>query len=181
MVIFMKKLFHILWAILQIVIILYVLVITLFIVNRNSYGYTEIGNYQFSVIHKNNKNVISKAKVGDLLIIEKTHSIKKGNTIYYYSVNDNRYIIQSGIVKEVVGKGEDVLYQIEGDNQLSVVGNRVLGKKANRYSKLGYVIEYLEGKVGFLFFVLLPIMIIFVYHIYQLFIQIRYDEVNDKK
>ena len=174
----MRKVLNILWILLQILIIIYVVTVTIYIVNKNSYGYTKIGDYHFSIIHKNNKDIINNGKIGDLLIIKKTHDIGKNNIIYYYSVNGNKYVVHSGKVEEVIGKGKNSLYQLEGEAKLSVVDSRVLGRKVTRIPKLGKIIEFLESRIGFLFCVLLPIMIIFIYHIFQLFVQIRYDEVE---
>ena len=46
---------------------------------------------------------------------------------------------------------------------------------------MGKVLDVLESRFGFLFFVLLPIMIVFIYQVYQFIIVLKYDEVEEDK
>ncbi len=171
----MEKIINIIRIIIEIMIVFYVLLITIFMLSRNHFGYSELFGYQFHVIQDNNKDIVSKGEVGDLLIIKKDKTIKVGDTIYYYGIVDNRYVAFSGKVQEIKDKQ---IYQIEGDPTISVLAERVIGTETKKISKLGIILEFLESRFGFLFFVLLPIMVVFIYHIFQLFVYIRYDEVK---
>ena len=175
----MRKIFKWFFRVLQVIIIIYVLVITMFIINHNSFGYTEIGKYQFSVINKINKKYISNSKVGDLLVVKKSNDINKGDIIYYYGVYNNHYIVKEGMVNDIEGKGKNRIYTIDKENNLKIIYNKVLGKGHRLYHNIGKILEILESRMGFLFLVLLPIMVIFIYHVFQLFVHIKYDEVDN--
>ena len=178
---FMKKILKFIWNLLQILIILYVFLITLFIVKRNNYGYTEIFNYQFSVVDKSNIGNIKNSKLGDLVIVKKNTSIKVGDKIYYYGVKNQKYVVCEGVISSIEGDKKDKLYVLEGEENISLVSLRILGKKAIFLPHFGSLLKVLESHMGFLFFVLLPIMIIFIYQIFQLFVQVKYDEVDEKE
>ena len=106
-------------------------------------------------------------------------TINKGDLIYYYAVYSEKYIIKSDVVEEVKNDDYSSLYTIKDDkNSFNISSTKVLGKYATTYNKLGTVLDVIESKIGFLFLVLLPIMIIFIYQIYELVIVIRYERVD---
>ena len=174
----MKKMLKVGWKVLQVLIVLYVFLITLFIVKRNSYGYTEIFDYQFSIVEKSNSKNLKNSKVGDLVVVRKDSSVKVGDKIYYYGVQSHQYVVMEGVVSSIEGDKNNRLYALEGDIKTTIVSKRILGKKATFIHHFGGVLKVLESHMGFLFLVLLPIMIIFIYQIFQLFVQVKYDEVE---
>ena len=70
------------------------------------------------------------------------------------------------------------LYTVDDNGPVSIVGTRVLGKYSNTYSRFGSVLSILESRIGFLFCVLLPIMIVFIYQVYEFVMIIRYERVD---
>ena len=175
----MKKLLKWVWNIIEVIIIIYVIAMTAFILNKNKYGFTQFGDYVFSSVSlfdEKNNPTLSK---GDLLIVKNTNDINKGDLIYYYAVYSEKYIIKSDVVEEVKNDDYSSLYTIKDDkNSFNISSTKVLGKYATTYNKLGTVLDVIESKIGFLFLVLLPIMIIFIYQIYELVIVIRYERVD---
>lgn len=150
----MKKTFYIIWDIVQIFIIVYVVLITAFMFFSNKYGYTEFGKY----VLKNDNN-------GDLLIIKKSSDIKEGDNIYYYSVVKEKYAIEKDIVKRVNEKD----YEISNN---FVSKSKVIGKSSRKIVLLGKILNRLESKVGFLVFVLLPMLVVFLYQVYDFIVSI---------
>ena len=74
-----------------------------------------------------------------------------------------------------------IIYKTTNTEKPSVASNRVLGKYTTTYSGLGRVLDVLESRLGFLFLVLLPIMLVFIYQVYQFIIVLKYDEVEDEE
>lgn len=175
----MKKILHFLWNFLEVIIIVYAIVITSFILCRNKYGYTQFGDYTFSKISNFDTRNIKDTKNGDLLVVKNSNDIKVGDIIYYYTVFDERYILRSDAVIDIKEDDYSALYTLNDSDKTSVSSNRVLGKYANTYNGVGKVLEVLESKIGFLFLVLLPIMIVFIYQLYEFIIVIRYERVED--
>jgi uncharacterized membrane protein len=175
----MKKVLRFIWSIVELVIIAYVILITSFILCRNKYGYTQIGDYTFNNIALIDERNIEDTKKGDLLVVKNTNDIKKGDRIYYYAAYNEVFIVRSDYVVSIESDDYSSLYTIERNGEkLTIANTRVLGKYSNTYSNLGAILDVLESRVGFLFLVLLPIMIVFIYQVYEFVMILRYEDVN---
>ncbi|MBQ6477471.1 MAG: hypothetical protein IJI43_03460 [Bacilli bacterium] len=177
-----KRIFGVIWDILEILIIIYVIFITACILFRNDYGFTQFGDYTLASLGKNDAKYIKNTNNGDLLIVKKSKNIAVGDYIYYYAVIDESYVIRTGVVQGVTKDDYNSLYNIKtkisNDKtvKISVNHKRVLGKAANNYAKLGDILKFLETRLGFLVFVLLPIMLVFVYQIYIFVVLLNYEK-----
>lgn len=183
----MKKLMGLVWRILEVLIIIYVIVITSFILSRNKYNYTQFGDYTFVNIDLLAEKNINGVKSGDLLIVKNSNDINKGDVIYYYAVREDNYIVKSNAVLDVKSDSYNSLYTVNDDNNNTIAGARVLGKYTSIYHGIGGILSILESKFGFLLLVLLPIMVVFIYQIYEFVLIIKENPVledeneNDKK
>ena len=157
------KALRIILNIIQVIIIIYVLLVTTLMFCANEYGYTEIGNYVF-----NSDN-------NDLLLIKKDNNIKEEDTIYYYSTVNEKYTIVSNKVISINKDDKNSLYTVEED---VISSSKVIGKTTKKIKVLGGILRYLESKPGFLIFVLLPILVIFIYQVYEFVVSIRYREIK---
>jgi len=177
-----KRIFGVIWDILEILIIVYVIFITACILFRNDYGFTQFGEYTLVSLNKNDAKYIKNAKDGNLLIVKKDKNIAVNDYIYYYATIDERYVIRTGAVEGVTKDDYNSLYNIKTTIsskkpvKISVNNKRVLGTAATQYEKLGDILEFLETRVGFLIFVLLPIMLVFVYQIYIFVVLLNYEK-----
>lgn len=173
----MKKILRWGWTVIEIFVILYVVLITTFILCKNKYGYTQIGNYTFyPIMTTSDVKELKNVKRGDLYIVTKSSSIKKGDSIYYYSVENENYVIRTDKVMELEKSGNNVLYTVEKDKNVSISSARVVGKKVKRIGKIGEIFSLLEEKNGFLLGVLLPIVIVFIYQVFNFIRTLRYEE-----
>ena len=175
----MKKVLKGIWSVLEIVIIIYAIILTSFILSRNKYGYTQFGDYTIYNVSLIGENNIADVKKGDLLIVKNTNDIVEGDVIYYYSAYNDNYIIKSNKVLEVKKDGSSSLYTIDDENKLQIQGPKVIGKYKHIYHTWGSVLTILQSRIGFLFLVLLPIMIVFIYQIYEFIIILRYEKVDE--
>ena len=175
----MKKVLHVIWNILEVLIIIYVIALTTVLLAKNKFGFTQIGDYVFASIESNDVNNIIDTKQGDLLIIKNTSDIKKGEVIYYYAVYEDKYIICSDVVKDLQEDDFSALYTIDDQYNTTVHSDKTIGKYVYKYHKLGKYFNFLQSRVGFLFFVLLPIMVVFIYQIYDFAIVVKYDNEDD--
>ena len=176
----MKKLFHWVWSFLEVFIILYVIVITSFILCRNKYGFTQFGDYTFDHISLVDERNILNTKKGDLLIVRNSNGIEVGDLIYYYAAYNESYVVRTDYVMNVEDDGYSSLYTVNHNGEeVTIANTRVLGKYATTYPSIGGILDILESRFGFLFLVLLPIMIVFIYQVYEFIVIIRYEQIEE--
>ena len=177
----MKRFLRWVWSFLEVIIIIYVILLTSFILCKNKYGYTQFGDYTFTNIGLMDERNIQGTKKGDLLIVRNTNDIKTGDLIYYYAAYNESYIVRSDVVTSVDTDGYTSLYTVSQGDKATIASMRVLGKYSNTYPKLGAILSVLESRLGFLFLVLLPIMVIFIYQVYEFIVILRYEKVDELK
>ena len=152
---------------------------TSFILCKNKYGYTQFGDYTFNSIDLLDERNIQNTKKGDLLIVKNSNDIRVGDVVYYYAPFNETYIVRSDVIKDKQEDDYSSLYKVERDgSEMTFASTRVLGKYANTYHKIGGILELLETRIGFLFLVLLPIMVVFIYQVYEFIVIVRYEEVD---
>lgn len=176
----MKKLIHWVWSFIEILIIIYVILITSLILSRNKYGYTQFGDYTLKNINLVDERNIENVKKNDLLIVKNTNDINVGDSIYYYAVYNDNYIIKSSKVLKREDDDYSSLYTLDDDSHLTISSNKILGKESKTYKNIGGILSILESRMGFLFLVLLPIMIVFIYQIYEFVEIIRHEKKIDE-
>lgn len=170
----MKRVFRCGWSILETIIIIYVILVTSLILCKNKYGYTEICGYTLEPIGNSNHNSIKNVKDGDLVVIKKTNKIQEKDVVYYYTVSNGSYIIIVDSVIKVDKNENSTLYTVSHDDKSVIIDDsRVIGKKIAVYPFFGKFLEKVENETGFLLFVLLPIMIVFIYQVYEFFFTVH--------
>ena len=174
----MKKFLRFVWSIVEFVVIVYVIIMTAILLSKNKYGYTQFGNVTLSTIDLTDERAIDGVKSGDLLIVRNSNDIKEGDVIYYYVVYGDSYLIQSDPVKKVESDRYNSMYTIERNGSMTIASNRVLGKNRAIYHNLGAILDILESRLGFLFLVLLPILVIFIFQVYELVMIFKYQKVD---
>lgn len=176
----MKRFLRWVWSFLEVVIIVYVIALTLFVLCKNKYGYTQFGDYSFVTVGLMEEKTIQNVSKGDLLLVKNSNDIHNGDLIYYYSVINDEYIVKSGVVSDVIDDNYNSLYTVgTGSQAVSVASSRLLGKYSTTYSNVGSIINVLESRIGFLFLVLLPIMVVFIYQLYEFVVILKYNEVDE--
>ncbi len=172
----MKKTFKIIWNILQVLIIIYVIIVTSLLFFENKYGFSQFGKYIIHNVSKLDEENSSNIKEGDLIIIKNNPKLKVGDNVYYYAVSNEKYIVSSSKVVEVNKDRDNYLYKVLKNDTTIISSTRVMGNKVYKFSHLGKMLSVVESRTGFIFFVLLPIMIVFVYQVYQFLVILRYEK-----
>ncbi len=177
----MKNVLKSLWNVIEVIIIIYVIFLTSCILFRNKFGFTQFGKYTISPIDGTTAKYVENTKSGDLLIVKSSNDIVQGDRIYYYATVNDRYVIRTGIVEKIQKDDYNSLYTIETlvtgskKTKINVAQTRTLGKYANSMSTLGSIMSFLVTRIGFLLFVLLPILLVFVYQIYEFVIVLNFE------
>lgn len=176
----LKRILKWLWEFVEVLIIIYVIFITSCILCRNKFGYTQFSDMTFITVNDSNTKFIQGSKPGDLLIVRGQQTgFDKGDLIYYYITVDEKYVVRTGVIGSKTEDDYSALYVLNDEKKTSVASNRVIGKYVSTHPGKGSVLEVLESRFGFLFLVLLPILVVFIYQVYQLVIVARYEVVED--
>ena len=172
----MKNFLKIMGIILLVPYVLVALTITVFLLNYNEYGVTEIGGK--TLIIANDDSLAPNYKKGDLIVVNKTANadIHENDYIFFYEQSREKktVIINLGrVVSKRNVNDTEVTYKLEGDVDYSseyVIGTT---NDAKVYSSLGEIIAALELRWVFLIFIIIPLLFIFLYEIYEFIIEVK--------
>ena len=155
----------------------FAILMTILLLNFNNYGVTEFGDSSLIIIKREISSV--NYKKGDLVIVEKVSydTIEKGDEVFAYSVDSQQKAnVEVGIVGELYPKDKTIEYK----NGAAFSQEYIIGKATKTIGGIGTYLSFIESKWGFLFIVLIPCFIIFIYEIYALIVEIRYGEEDEK-
>lgn len=156
----MKKVIKGIWSFLEVIILIYVVIMTLFFLNKNRFGFTEIGNRVFVSVDKDIAKEVSGSKNLDLIIIRKGKEIDNKKDTFYYSSLKDRYVVKKG---KVTVDNNNAYYA----NDSLISSERVIGNKYLKIPLIGGFLRAIEDKLGFIAFVFLPIFLVFIYQVYD--------------
>lgn len=154
----------------------FALVMTVLLLNFNDYGITQFGDKSFILVNSKISN--EQYKKGDLVIAEhiKVEDYKVGDYVFAYKIGADRLpTIQLGKVGNVYLEEDAIAFE----NGETYSSEYIAGKSIKQYDKIGSYLSLIESKWGFLFIVLVPVFLIFIYEIYSLIIEIKYGTDED--
>ena len=176
----MKKVLKILLAVLAVPYVLMVVLLTIFLLNYNEHRVTELGNNSLIIIRDNE---LGDFKKGDLVVVPNSENkdINPGDDIFFYEVYGQEITIRLG---EVESKQDDdqqmTTFRMPGEYDL--LSSNVIGRAddATTYSGIGSILSFLQSRWGFLFVVILPVLVAFIYGVYAFVKEIKIDVKAEK-
>ena len=154
----------------------FALVMTILLLNYNDYGVTQFGNASLVIINDEVAN--EKYDKGDLVIVEskKLEKLKVGDEIFTYRVDSKGAPhIQIGKIGEIYEEDEAISFK----NGETYSTDFIAGMAKEKHPKWGTFLAIVESQWGFLFIVLVPCFLIFIYEIYSLIVEIKYGGQED--
>ena len=149
---------------------------TVLLLNYNKYGLTQFGNTTMVIINDYISN--EKFKKGDLVLVksQKIEKLSVGEEIFVYRVNEGGSVsVELGKVGQIYPEENAVAFE-NGD----IFSNQFLiGTADEIYNDIGTYLAIIESKWGFLFIVLVPCLLIFIYELYALIVEIKYGGEED--
>lgn len=153
---------------------------TICLLSFNQFKVTEFGSYSLVII--DNDELSSQYNKGDLVIVDKSNRIITGEKVFFYDTYDQEVHISVGKVIEIekVTNSEST-YTLEGERKIS--SQYVLGSADNttKIAVIGTVLSVLESRWGFLFLIVLPALIAFLYQITVVVSEIKESKKEDKE
>ena len=144
---------------------------TVLLLNFNKYGLTQFGSTTMVMINEQISN--ETFKKGDLVLVKsrKIADLKVGDEIFVYRIiSSNKITVEIGKVGQIYLE-EDAIALENGD---TFSNEFIMGTSDKIYNKIGTYLSIVESKWGFLFLVLVPCLLIFIYEIYALIVEIKY-------
>ena len=142
---------------------------TAFLLNRNDYSVTEFGAASLFIV--NEDELEPNYSDNTLLVIQKENNddIKVGDKIFYYDTYSSEKVIKFNEVtrKEKITDTETT-FTTKDNSVLS--SEYVMGTEnsTSNYALLGSILNVLQSKWGFLFIVVFPLFLAFIYEIYAI-------------
>lgn len=166
----LKKVKKILFTIIGVLYFAFALCMTILLLNRNDYNVTQFGDTSLIII--SDEVSIEGYEKGDVVVVKNTkvENIQKGDVVFGYKLEDKVAHVEIGTVGEVYPDEESISFE-NGDTYSKKF---IAGKPEKVYKGIGSALSVITSQWGFLFIVLLPCFLIFIYEIYALIIEIKY-------
>ena len=163
-------------SILMVVYFIFVIAMTVLLLNFNDYGVTEFGENSLIIINDEISN--DNYKKGDLVIAKnkKMEKLQIGEEIFAYKVDSKGNVsVDLGKIGNLYPEEDAISFE----NGSSYSMEFVAGTPEKTYEGIGTFLSVVESKWGFLFIVLVPSFLIFVYEVYTLIVEIKYGTDED--
>ena len=134
----------------------------------NLFGYTPL------VVESNSMSPTFKKD--DLIFVKKcdTSKLEEGDIICFHTIIDNEYALNTHRIQSIAENGEARSYTTVGDNNNGVADQHIIsdgdivGKYVGHISGAGKLMNFLSRSTGFLLVIVLPMLIFFIYQVYNL-------------
>ena len=172
----LKVIKNIFLGILFVVYFIFVIAMTVLLLNFNDYGVTEFGDTSLIIINDEISN--DNYQKGDLVIAKskKLEKLNIGDEIFTYKIDGKGNVsLDLGKVGNIYP--EENAISFENGSTYSV--EYIAGVPEEKHEDIGTFLSIVESKWGFLFIVLVPSFLIFVYEVYSLIVEIKYGSDED--
>ena len=176
----MKK---VLGSILFIIYVTMVIIVTILLLSYNDYMCSEIAGYTFYIVKDD--SLEPDYLKGDLLIINQSsdRNINIGDKLYFYqNLANNEYYVKYGELTDKYTQGIRTVYILDGEYQYDA--SYLIGKEKGSYAfhNIGTILGILESRWGYLFFVVIITLLLFLEELYELYMEIKYgNEITVKE
>lgn len=141
---------------------------------RDNQNVSSIMGYTPLVVKTNSMSPTFNA--GDLIFIKKcdTSKLKEGDIICFHTIIDNEYALNTHRIQKIETVGGARSYTTLGDNNKGIADTHIIsdgdivGKYVGDLPKVGKVMDFLSSSVGFLVVIVLPMLLFFIYQVYNL-------------
>ena len=155
--------------------VIMVLIVTILLLSYNEYMCSEINGYTVYIVRDDmlEPNYVK----GDLLLIKHVSdkNVNIGDKLYFYqNVSNNDYFVRYGEVTDKIEMSRRTVYTIDGQYQYD--SSYLIGEEDGSYvfHKIGGILAVLESRWGYLFFVVIITLLLFLEELYELYMEIKY-------
>ena len=171
----------------MLLIIIFAIFVTIISLTSDDNKVSKVGKYIPLNVKTDSMN--PTIKKGDFIVVEEcdTSKLKKGDVIAFFTNVKDQVIIKTHRIIQIHGEDNNKTFITQGDNvevndSVPVYPNDIVGKWDNvRIPKAGTVLDFVTSKLGFLFVIVVPLLILFIYQIYKFIVVIIEEKNNSKK
>lgn len=150
------------------------IVTTVCLLSYNEHRVTQFGKTSLIII--DNKNLEPVYNKNDLVIVNGADKINVGDKVFFYNTydNDNKNSVSAAkVIDAQKVTNSEITYTLEGGKEFS--SESIIGKSdtAKRISTIGLILKVLESKFGYLFLIVLPSLIAFLYELVEVIKEIK--------
>ena len=164
-------------AFLGVLVILYILIAiltTTFLIKRNDYGVVKIGDKSYFLVE--NEELGEEYDNHTLIVVTRTPNsdINVGDNVFYYDTYTHNKTIKFNEVTKKEDINENETTFTTKDNS-SFSSSFLLGSEENMssYVLFGKIFFVLQSRWGFLFLIIFPLLLAFLYEIYALVKEVK--------
>ena len=172
----MKVVKKVLLTIVGVLYFAFALCMTILLLNYNKYGITQFGETSLIIIKEDVS--FDGYKKGDLVLVKDTKikDLKENDVVFAYKLDENRAVhVQVGNVGKIYEEEQAITFK----NGNTYSKEFLADKPYEVHNNIGTVLSVIESQWGFLFIVLVPIFLIFIYQVYALIVEIKYGADKD--
>lgn len=173
----MKKFLKFLFGLIITIYVICAVFLTGCLLNLNDFGVTIFANRTLIIVE--NDELEPEYKEGSLIVAKKNDydEVKVGDDVFFYNTYERQvYVSHADVIKTTKVNEKETTFTMEGNYDIS--GEYFIGKAdtALVINGVGSILSILESKMGFLFIIILPCAILFMYEIYRIIIDITNPE-----
>lgn len=174
----MKKILKFIGIILAVAYAMVAIVLTICLLNYNDFNITEIDGKTFVIVRDD--ELAPDYKKGDLIIVEKNpySKVQKGDKVFFYESEVDTVVINVGTIAGKQKVANSISYEVEGKPGISNSAFIGCAKTSTVVPKLGGIIGVLESRFGFLFIIIFPMLVAFIYEIYVAIKEFKFKDEN---
>ena len=179
----LKTIKSIITGILGIIFFVFALTMTILLLSYNDYGISQFGNK--TLVLMTDEIYSQNFKKGDLVIVENRGFTKGLGYADKVEIGDEIFAVRIDAYGNVFIEVGTVGTLYEDENAIAFENGStfdikfVLGEAVDSYPTIGGILSIITSKWGFLFLVLVPCFLIFIYEIYALIVEIKYGSEED--
>ena len=153
------------------------ILVTVLLLSFNNYNCSELGPYTFYIVKDDTME--PNYQLGDLLIIKSAtdRNIKEGDMLYFYDViKKDEFIVNYQKLMFKTQSSKHITYTVEDGS--SYDSSYLIGKEDGSMTihGLGAVLAILESRWGYLFFVVIVSLLLFLQELFNLIMEIKHPE-----
>jgi hypothetical protein len=154
---------------------IFAIALTILLLTYNEYRCSELLGYTLCIVDDN--NLEPEYSQGDLLLVKETDesTINVGDKIFVYKSNiAGTYDIEYVEVTDITKNEYINTYTVEGNYKFD--SEYLVGSEANTTSvhHWGFVLSVLESRWGFLVFVVIVTLLLFLQEVFELILELKY-------
>ena len=113
--------------------------------------------------------------MGDIVFVTKSKDLKKNDQVFCYEVYNGEVSISVATINNITVDEKTKTNRYELSDGRTLDYNFIIGpvNGVSKMAKVGFVLKVLESKFGYLFLVVLPTLLLFLYELYTIVVQIK--------